>query len=87
MAKALAVLVGIVTTALLFPFGGTGQCTDTPAGGECIEWSDSILVRYMGENGAVGMLMALVAGIATALVVYFLVRRLIRQRRASSRES
>jgi hypothetical protein len=80
MAKVLAVLVGVVTAALLFPTGGVTGCSDGPTGGECVSWSESVLVRYPGENGAIGMAIAIVAGIAAALVVYFLAQRLIGQR-------
>jgi hypothetical protein len=84
LAKVLAVLVGGVTAALLFPIGGVSGCPGGPTGDDCVSWSDSVLVRYPGENGAVGMAIALVAGIAAALLVYFLTHRLVGQRRTSS---
>ena len=64
MAKVLALLVGIVTAALLFPIGGVTGCSDGTGGGRCVSWSDSVLVRYPGENGAIGMAIALGAGLA-----------------------
>jgi hypothetical protein len=82
--KVLAALVGVVTAALLFPTGGVTGCSGGPTGRECISWSESVLVRYPGENGAVGMAIALVAGIAAALLVYFLAQWLARRRGTSN---
>jgi tetrahydromethanopterin S-methyltransferase subunit F len=73
-AKIVSVAIGLVVMALLFPTGGMSQCEVTTGGGECLSWSDSVLVRYSGENGAVGMAIALVAGIVTAGIVFWLLR-------------
>jgi len=51
--------------------------SDGTAGGECESWSDCILVRYSGENGAVGMGIALAAGVAAALSVALMIRLLL----------
>ena len=74
MKRIFSTVVGIIVAALLFPTGGGSGCGDTTSGGECESWSDSVLVRYSGENGAVGMGIALAAGLAAALLVYLLVR-------------
>jgi hypothetical protein len=81
MSKLVAVLAGLVTTALLFPTGGTSACADGTGGGTCESWSDSILVRYPGENGAVGMGIALVAGVVLAVLVYLLAEKLLARKR------
>jgi ABC-type uncharacterized transport system permease subunit len=83
MRRVVAGLVGLVATLLLFPFGGVVQCSDGIEGGTCTSWSESILVRYSGGNGAVGMGIALTVGVVIALFVYFLSQRLARRRRAS----
>jgi hypothetical protein len=77
MRKLVAALVGIVTTVLLFPTGGTTGCADGTGGGTCESWSDSILVRYPGENGAVGMGVALGAGLVAAVLAYLIAQRLL----------
>ena len=73
--KMLSGVVGLIVMALLFPHGGVTGC---PGGtqGRCISHSVSMLVRYPGDNGAVGMIIALVAAIVAALVTYYVVRRL-----------
>ena len=76
MKTLVAVLAGIATTALLFPTRGVTGCPGGTGNGGCESWSESILVRYSGENGAVGMAIALAAGGAVAFVVYFLASRL-----------
>ena len=76
MRRATSILVGVIVAALLFPTGGGSGCGDTTTGGECESWSDSVLVRYSGENGAVGMGIALATGLAAALLVYLLIRLL-----------
>ena len=81
MKKLVAVLAGIVTMALLFPTGGTTGCADGLAGEGCESWSDSILVRYPGENGAVGMGIAVVAGVVVAALVFLLAQRLFPSKR------
>jgi hypothetical protein len=77
---AASILVGIVVAALLFPTGGGSGCSDGTAVGECESWSDSILVPYGGENGAVGMGIALAAGVAAALLVALMIRLLSTRR-------
>ena len=62
--------------ALLFPTGGTTGCADRTGRGRCDSWSDSILVRYPGENGAVGMGIAVVTGVVVAVLVFLLAQRL-----------
>ena len=74
---AASILVGVVVAALLFPTGGGSGFSDGTAGGECESWSDCILVRYSGENGAVGMGIALAAGVAAALSVALMIRLLL----------
>lgn len=74
--KLSASLLGLITLVLLFPIGGTTQCTEYETGGECISWSDSILMRYEGDNGTVGMGVALAAAVLVWLVVYFVGRSL-----------
>ena len=81
MKTAASILVGVVVTGLLFPTGGGSRCSDGTAGGECESWSDSILVRYSGENGAVGMGVALAAGVTTALFVALMIRMLSTRRK------
>ncbi len=77
MRKLAAALVGIVTIALLFPTGGTTGCADGTGGGTCESWSDSILVRYPGENGAIGMGIALGAGLLAAVLLYQIAQRFL----------
>ena len=77
MKTAASILVGVVVAALLFPTGGGSGLSDGTAGGECESWSDCILVRYSGENGAVGMGIALAAGVAAALSVALMIRLLL----------
>ncbi len=81
MSRFIAAVVGIVTTALLFPTGGASGCADGTGGGTCESWADSFLVRYPGENGAVGMGIALAAGVATAVLAYLVVQRLLPPKR------
>jgi hypothetical protein len=81
MRRLAAALVGIVTAALLFPTGGASGCADGTGGGTCESWSDSILVRYPGENGAVGMGIAFGAGVAAAVLVYLIGQRLLPRKR------
>ena len=66
-----------VEKAINFPTGGGSGFSDGTAGGECESWSDCILVRYSGENGAVGMGIALAAGVAAALSVALMIRLLL----------
>jgi hypothetical protein len=75
MRKLVAVLAGLVTAALLFPTSGTSGCAAGTGGGE--SWSNSILVRYPGENGAVGMGLALAAGVVVAVLVYLIAEKLL----------
>jgi len=77
MRKLAAALVGIVTTVLLFPTSGTTGCSDGAGGGRCESWSDSILVRYPGENGAAGMGIALGAGVVATVLFYLIAKRLL----------
>jgi hypothetical protein len=86
MRKVVAGLIGLVVTLPLFPFGGVTGCSDGASEGSCTSWSESILVRYRGENGAVGMGIAITVGVAIALLAYFLSERLARRRRASHSE-
>ena len=81
MRKLVAGLVGIVTTALFFPTGGTTGCSDGSGGGGCESWSDSILVRYPGEDGAVGMGIALGAGVVAAVLIYLIAQHLLPRKR------
>jgi hypothetical protein len=77
MTKLVAGIAGLVTAALLFPTGGVTGC---PGGGydaDCVSYSKSVLVRYPGENGAIGMGVAIAAGLAVVLLVYFVAERLI----------
>jgi hypothetical protein len=76
MKTPIAVLAGITTTALLFPTRGETGCPGGNGHGGCESWSESLLLRYRGENGAVGMAIALAAGGEVAFVVYFLAGRL-----------
>jgi nucleoside permease NupC len=76
--KLAAVLLGIVVAALLFP---TGSVTGCPEGAEdCESRSTSVLVDYAGENGAIGMAIAIGVGIVVALVAYAILTRLGRGR-------
>jgi len=77
MKKLVAALAGLATTALLFPTSGTSACSDGTGGGTCESWSNSILVRYPGENGAVGMGIALATGLALAVLVYLSLQKLL----------
>jgi hypothetical protein len=86
MRRLIAAVVGIVTAALLFPTGGTTGCADGTGGGTCESWSDSILVRYPGENGAVGMGIALGAGVVAAVLIYLIAQRVLSTMRSSSSE-
>lgn len=85
-AKLVAAVIGLFVMALFFPTGGTSQCADTTGGGKCESWSDSVLVRYSGENGAVGMVIALMAGIVAAGIVFWLLH-VLSQRESSRRSS
>jgi ABC-type antimicrobial peptide transport system permease subunit len=76
MRKLVGLLVGIVTIVLLFPIGGTTGCADGTSGGRCESWSDSIPVRYPTDNGAVGMGIAVGAGVLVAMLVYLIAQRL-----------
>jgi hypothetical protein len=77
MRKLVAVLAGLVTAALLFPTSGTSGCAAGTGGGTCESWSNSILVRYPGENGAVGMGLALAAGVVVAVLVHLIAEKLL----------
>ena len=66
-------LAGLVTAALLFPTGGVTGCAGGRDGGDCTSFSTSVLVNYPGENGAIGMVIALAAGLAVGFAVYFLI--------------
>jgi hypothetical protein len=77
MRKLVAALAGLVTTALLFPIGGTSGCAAGTDAGTCESWSDSIIVRYPGENGTVGMGVALAAGMVLAILVYLIAKKLL----------
>ena len=73
--KLIAIVVGIVTTLLLFPFSGGGGCGGGARVRLCEDWSVSAIgVRYYGENAVYGMAIAMGVGIATGFVVYLLVR-------------
>jgi hypothetical protein len=80
MKKIIAVLVGLVMTAVLFPTGSVSGCP-AGAGEGCKARSTSLLVDYSGENGAVGMGIAILAGIAVGLLVYYLLARPFRSPR------
>ncbi len=73
---------GMAATMLLFPTRGVTGCPDGSQGGDCSSWEVSILVRYPGENGAVGMGIAVATGLATGLIVYFLLHRMFTRRDA-----
>ncbi len=74
-----AVLIGLVTMALFFPTGGVSGC---PGGGDgdCEDYATSILVRYPGENDAIGIGIAVGAGTAAGVLVYFVLAWLGRRR-------
>ena len=78
--KLLAVAAGVLTGVLLFPYENMGRCTETVAGGECTDWSQSILVRYSGDNALVGVAVALGAAVWAGILVYLLARWMSKKR-------
>jgi hypothetical protein len=86
MRMLVAGMVGLASTALLFPTSGVTGCSSGPEGGECTSWSESVLVRYPGENGAIGMGIAVIVGFSATLLVYFLLGRMVRSRGLDRRD-
>lgn len=79
--RLLAVAVGVLTGVLLFPYENMTQCSlETGSGGECTDWSQSILVRYSGDNALVGVAVALGAAVWAAILVYLLARWMSQKR-------
>lgn len=73
MRALLALMIGAATTALLFPTHSVTGCN-----GDCETRNISVLVEYPGENGAIGMGVAVAAGLLVGAVVFYiagLVRR------------
>ena len=68
--KALVVgIAGLGTAALLFPTHSVTGCN-----GDCETRNISVLVEYPGENGAIGMGIALVLGFLVAVCVFYALR-------------
>ena len=78
--RLLAVAAGVLTGVLLFPYENMGQCTESGTGGECTDWSQSILVRYSGDNALVGVAVALGVAVWVAILVYLIARWVAKKR-------
>ena len=65
-----SITLGLVTAAVLFPTHGVAGCASGSDGGDCESYSVSVLVRYEGDNGAVGMATSVAVGIAVGGLTY-----------------